>query len=114
MQYKNTHSLEKRKNEANNIIKMYPGNIPIILENKPDQNLPVLNKKKYLIPGEFTIGQFLFFIRKNMNIEKDKAVFLITNNTLPVNTSTIDNIYKIHKDDDGFLYFLLCKESVYG
>ncbi len=36
-----------------------------------------LDKMKYLVPNDFTIGQFMYVIRKRMKIKPEDAVFCV-------------------------------------
>ena len=56
-------SPEKRKLEANRIIAKYPSRIPAIVQILETSNLPDLIKKKYLLPNDLSIGQFIYIIR---------------------------------------------------
>ena len=48
MSFKNKFSFDKRVLEAQRILSRYPDRIPVICEKSKNQNLPPLNKVKYL------------------------------------------------------------------
>ena len=58
--FKDNHTLEARKEEAIRIMNKYPERIPIICEKYDKKNLsvPTLDKTKYLVPMDLTVGQF--------------------------------------------------------
>lgn len=62
--YKEENPFEKRRAEGEKIRRKYPDRIPVIVEKAPKSRLRDLDKKKYLVPSELTIGQFYFLIRK--------------------------------------------------
>lgn len=64
--YKEENSFDKRKAEGDKIRRKYPDRIPVIVEKAPNSNLKDLDKKKYLVPSDLTIGQFYFLIRKRL------------------------------------------------
>ena len=66
MGYKEDYTLEQRKEESNKILERYPDRIPIICETL-DKNAPKLDKKKFLVPCDLTMGQFMFILRKRNN-----------------------------------------------
>ena len=107
--YKNDHTLEERKNESNRILNEYKDRLPVICEVAPDSVLPPLKKTKYLVSYDMTINQFMFLIRRNIELSKESALFLITPNgiSLTGNTSMLD-LYNIHKDKNDNFFYLYC------
>ena len=39
--------------------------------------------KKYLVPVDLTIGQFIYVIRNRIEVTPEQALFLFVNDTLP-------------------------------
>jgi len=114
-EFKKLHSFEKRKAEAVRIRAKYPDRIPIIAERAGNATeIPDLDKKKYLVPDDLTFGQFVYVIRKRINLKPEKALFMFVNNTLPPTGALISQIYKDHKDLDGYLYVIFSSESTFG
>jgi len=113
--FKLANSFEKRKAESDKITLKYKTLVPIIVEIN-DQHIKELNlnKTKYLVPFDLTVGQFIYIIRMRIKLESDKALFMFFNNTLPVLSDDIGNVYKNNKDKDGFLYAIISLESVFG
>lgn len=56
--YKEENTFEKRRAEGEKIRRKYPDRIPVIVEKVPKSKLQDLDKKKYLVPSDLTIGQF--------------------------------------------------------
>jgi len=113
-QFKTNNTFEKRKNEAMRIREKYPDRIPVIVEKSKNNNIPDIDKHKFLVPSDLTMGQFIYIIRKRLNIQPEQAIFIFINNTLPPSAEIISNIYKTSKDTDGFLYVLYSGESTFG
>merc|ERR1712102_87170 len=63
-QYKEEHPFEKRRAEGEKIRRKYPDRVPVIVEKSPKARIGDLDKKKYLVPSDLTVGQFYFLIRK--------------------------------------------------
>ena len=64
-------SFQDRLNESTRILAKYPDRKPIICEKLPNQfDLPNIDKRKYLVPNDLTIGQFLYVIRKRMRLNQ--------------------------------------------
>jgi GABA(A) receptor-associated protein len=115
MRFKEAHTFEKRTAEAQRILGKYKDRVPVIVEVADGQESEIaLDKKKYLIPHDLTLGQFLYVIRKRIKLEPEKAIFLFFNNSLPLATSTMGAVYKMHKDPDNFVYCVISLESTFG
>jgi GABA(A) receptor-associated protein len=117
MSFKQIHSLETRKQEARRIFDKFPGRIPIIVERglSSQKTMPLIDKQKFLVPADLTLGQFTFVIRKRMELSSEKALFLFVNNTLPTTGSLMREVYAQQYDqEDGFLYITYCGENSFG
>jgi GABA(A) receptor-associated protein len=110
--FKKKYSLNHRKTEAARILAKYPDRIPIIVNISKD--LPELDKKKYLIPGNMTLGQFMYVLRKRISLRPESALFLYVGNTLAPTSEMVSQIYENNKDEDSFLYISVLTESTFG
>ncbi|GLC45245.1 Autophagy- protein 8d [Pleodorina starrii] len=81
--FKQEHSLDKRKAEAARIKEKYPDRIPVIVEKAERSDIPDIDKKKYLVPSDLTVGQFVYVIRKRIKLSPEKAIFIFVKNVLP-------------------------------
>ncbi len=111
--FKDSFSLEKRLLESNRILEKYRDRIPCIIEIDRNSHLQ-LDKKKFLVPNDITIGQFLYVVRKRVDVKKEESLFLFTNNILPPSSKLLLEIYKEYRDEDNFLYFILSSENTFG
>lgn len=109
-----TQFTEQRKAEATKIRQRFNNRIPIICERAEKSNLPEIDKKKYLVPYDLTIGQFVYVIRKRIHLPAEKAIFIFVNDILPPTAASMSSIYEEHKDEDGFLYVLYSSENTFG
>lgn len=107
--------LEERKQSVYTIFKKYPDRIPVCVYKNKGSNTPDIDKEKYLVPSDLTVGQFLYVIRKRIKLKPEEALYIFFNGSL-VNTSmTIKEIYNLHKDkDDEMLYALYSTENTFG
>ena len=114
--FKMEHSKESRQAESGRIRGKYPDRIPVIRERCPQSNkdVPDIDKKKYLVPSDLTVGQFVYVIRKRIKMNPEKALFLFIDNKLPPTSEIMSTIYDEHKDDDGFLYIQYSGENTFG
>ncbi|CAL5429671.1 unnamed protein product [Camellia sinensis] len=108
------HDLEKRRAEAGRIREKYPDRIPVIVEKAERSDIPNIDKKKYLVPADLTVGQFVYVIRKRIKLSAEKAIFIFVDNVLPPTGSIMSSIYDEKKDEDGFLYITYSGENTFG
>jgi len=109
-------SFEERIEESTKIMQKHTDRICIYVEKANTcDNLPNIDRNKYLVPNYLSIGQFIYVIRKRIKLTPEKALFLYTNkkHLLSGTTNAID-LYNKHKDDDGFLYITYTGESCFG
>ncbi|KAL5678002.1 hypothetical protein ACJX0J_014133, partial [Zea mays] len=78
-----TTSVEKRQSESARIRDKYPDRIPVIVEKAGKTDVPEIDKKKYLVPADLTVGQFVYVVRKRIKLSPEKAIFVFVKNTLP-------------------------------
>ena len=114
--YKLDHSIEERKNESSRILSTYPNRLPIICEKAPNSDIPSIQKTKYLVPSDMTANQFQFLIRRNINLNQNSALYLITDKGITLTLSqTMMEVYNNNKDkQDNFLYLYYASELTWG
>ena len=114
--FKIDHSDEERKNESSRILREYPNRVPIICEVAPRSILPPLKKTKYLVPYDMTISQFQFLIRRNLDLNQESALYLITSKGISlIGDKTMMEVYNNYKDKiDNFLYIYYDCEITMG
>uniref|UniRef100_A0A8C9KWV8 Gamma-aminobutyric acid receptor-associated protein n=1 Tax=Serinus canaria TaxID=9135 RepID=A0A8C9KWV8_SERCA len=56
----------------------------VIVEKAPKARIGDLDKKKYLVPSDLTVGQFYFLIRKRIHLRAEDALFFFVNNLYQV------------------------------
>ena len=113
--FKEKYNLEERFIESSRIIRKYPDRVPVIVENVPgNKTMPKLDKNKYLVPNDMTLGQFAFTIRRRIKLEPEKAMFLFINNKMIPCSELMGKIYNDNAEDDMFLYMSLQGENTFG
>ncbi|XP_037476965.1 autophagy-related protein 8A-like [Triticum dicoccoides] len=112
--FKTEHPLERRKAESARIREKYADRIPVIVEKADKSDVPEIDKKKYLVPADLTVGQFVYVVRKRIKLSPEKAIFVFVNSTLPPTASLMSAIYEENKDEDGFLYMTYSGENTFG
>ena len=105
----------KKKITASEIMEKYPGRYPVIVSKLKGCRLNDLEKKKFLIPEIFSVGQLMVIIKKHIKLLPQESFFLFTkNNTLAPTSTSISSLYNDHKDKDGFLYLIYTECNTFG
>ncbi|THG00326.1 hypothetical protein TEA_030050 [Camellia sinensis var. sinensis] len=104
----------RRQAEASRIREKYPDRIPVIVEKAERSDIPDIDKKKYLVPADLTVGQFVYVVRKRIKLGAEKAIFIFVKNILPPTAAMMSAIYEENKDEDGFLYMTYSGENTFG
>jgi GABA(A) receptor-associated protein len=116
MSFKTMVSFEERLNETKRIMGKHPDRLPIICERaiNASKECPYIDKRKYLVPNDLTVGQFVYVIRKRLKIPGEKALFLFINGIIPSTSVLLSHIYDCYKDEDGYLYVTYTYENTFG
>ncbi|XP_041740382.2 microtubule-associated proteins 1A/1B light chain 3C [Coregonus clupeaformis] len=114
--FKQRKSFATRKQEVAGIRTKFPTKIPVIIERyQREKYLPPLDKTKFLVPQELSMTQFVTIIRNRMSLMQSQAFYLLINNSgLASMSLTMAQVYKDHKDDDGFLYMTYASQEMFG
>lgn len=113
--FKDKHTYEERESEASRVRRKYPHRYPVIVEKTIGcDNVPSIDKIKFLVPGDLTIGQLIYVIRKRIKMGSEMGLFIFINDTMPTTADTVSVVYDTHKDEDGFLYVKYSGENTFG
>ncbi|XP_075901767.1 gamma-aminobutyric acid receptor-associated protein-like 2 [Nelusetta ayraudi] len=112
--FKEDHSLENRCLESTRICTKYPERVPVIVEKVPGANIVGIDKRKYLVPADITVAQFLMIIRRRIQLPQEKALFMMVGSVVPTYSITMGTMYEQEKDEDGFLYVAYSGENTFG
>ena len=100
--------------DAERILIRYPDRIPVIITKQENSNVPEVDKNKYLVPKDLTIGQFIYVIRKRIKLAPVQALFLFANGKLYPTGELMSVIYDNNKSEDNFLHIVYSGENVFG
>ncbi len=65
------------------------------MEKSNRAHVPDLDKNKYLVPSDLTVGQFYFLIRKRIQLKPEQALFFFVDNTIPPISTTMGTLYGV-------------------
>ncbi|KAK2490884.1 hypothetical protein MC885_021661 [Smutsia gigantea] len=86
----------------------------VIVEKVSGSQIVDIDKRKYLVPSDITVAQFMWIIRKRIQLPSEKAIFLFVDKTVPQSSLTMGQLYEKEKDEDGFLYVAYSGENTFG
>jgi GABA(A) receptor-associated protein len=105
-----------KREEADRIREKYPDRIPVIVAKAGKAgDVPEIDKNKFLVPMDLTVGQFQYVIRKRLKLPPCKALFLFIDGACPPTSSLMSVVYETSRDDrTQFLFVTYSLESTFG
>ncbi|ARF10020.1 autophagy protein Atg8 ubiquitin-like protein [Indivirus ILV1] len=102
---------EIRAEVAKQIMEQYPDRYPLIVDfGHSNQNNIVIKKKKFLVPGNITLREFILIARKMIKIERNDMTVQLSVTVaghIVSQNNNITDLYARFKDLDGFLYIII-------
>ena len=115
--YKQEKTFEERKRETDSVFEAYPDRVPVVLERhrRGGMNMPILEKRKYLVPKSLKTSQLIYIIRRKLCLEPSLSLFFFTTDAkiIPFQQD-IGSLYEEKQDEDGYLYILYAPSEVFG
>lgn len=102
------------------ILKKYPDKIPVYIELSKQLSKELAEqssdtfKRKYLLPNNITIAQFLYICRKNIKLRSEKGLYIFFNNKLYSTNELMSKIYECEQNEYGVLIASLEIENTFG
>ena len=95
------------------LVNRHPDRVPVRVERRDDR-IPDISNKKFLVPRDMPVGQFMLHLRQRLDINKSQGVFVFVNNVLPPNMSLMGQLYEEHKDHELMLNIVYALENIFG
>ena len=111
-QFKKDNSLSERTQIFEELIKKYPGKIPIIVEHPNSKKI-----LKFLMNYDEIVATLIVKIRSHFKILSTKSIFLMLDtNKLIMGSQRVGEIYQdyLYESEDRFMYVMVCSESTFG
>jgi GABA(A) receptor-associated protein len=114
--FQSTHSFKDRCEESRRILGQFVDRVPVIVERSSAcRDIAPIDKCKFLVPSDLTMGQLMYVIRKRIRLDASVALFLmVEGRSLAPVGSMVGEIYERHKGEDGFLYITYSAENAFG
>lgn len=109
-------TFEERSHESSLLRRKHPERVPVVVAmNKSCKNLAQIDKQKFLVPADLTLGQFMFVIRKRLVLDSSQAIYVFTKDgVMPPTSALMSSVYQDNRDPDGFLYMTYASENTFG
>lgn len=97
----------------------YPDRVPIIVEKAPGSRLCLeKNTKKFLVPCETMLGNFIVTVRNTIKIPPYESFWLVSafdhGCILSPHTQNLSHFYNKYVSEDGFLYLHIREQNAFG
>lgn len=112
--FKEDYDFSARSCESEKIRSQHPGRVPVVVEKAPNSLIQDIDKRKFLVPNDLSVAEFMYIIRKRIHLSPETAMFLYIDQVLPATSATMGAIYDEHKEEDGFLYIAYSGENTFG
>jgi GABA(A) receptor-associated protein len=96
------------------ILAKYPDRVPIYVDRKEGSNVEDVERHKYLVPKDMTMGNFIYVLRKNIKLKSNQALFVFVDNIIPPTAELMGTLYDIHKGEDQFMHVTYGVENTFG
>ena len=102
--------------EIDTVMKRHPGRVPVYVKRADNMGskLPEINRHKFLIPQDFTLHALQHTIRLYLKLKPEQAIFIFINNTIPIYSESLAQLYEKYRDKDGLLYVTYSTENTFG
>lgn len=102
--------------DVERIMKKHPGRVPVYVSkaSQTDTSLPDIQRRKFLIPQDFTMAHVYHTIRQWLKLKPEHAIFIFINNSIPSHHATLLELYEKHRSPDGLLRITYSSENTFG
>ena len=94
--------------EIDTLLKKFPKRIPVIVQ--PIQNIYKLKKTKFLVPKDFTMGNFYYILKQRIKLKNTESLLLYHNNNLVSLTKKINE----YLNPSGYIIIQFGIENTFG
>ena len=117
IRFKDKTSFEERKKSSARLRAKHGNDVYPVVVEPANEKTPPISKNKFLVPGDFTVGQFVYIVRRKLvdTLSPTQALFVYVRiSILPSTSATIEQIFEEHHEADGILYIEYSLENTFG
>ena len=104
---------EVRPDQVDWALRTYPNRCPVLLRSAGGDT-PSLERRRFLVPHDLTVGQFLNVLRHRLKLRPDQALYVFTEQqTLPMLGQRLADLYAA-QSEKGVLVLIYSCESAFG
>jgi GABA(A) receptor-associated protein len=109
-----TKPIDVQRQESDKLRAKHPDRIPVIVD-RANNYTAKLDKNKYLVPTDLTVGQFLIIIRRRIKLSPEKALFFFTeDNVMPPVSQMMCELFKNKANEGKYLVITYSEENTFG
>ncbi|PQQ05025.1 uncharacterized protein Pyn_13949 [Prunus yedoensis var. nudiflora] len=97
--------------DAGQLREKHPNCIPVTVEKDARSDIRDIDTKKFLVYGDMSLREFVFFIQSMAWVSTEKPIFFYFRNTKPPIGALMYTIDEENKDEDGFLHITYSGEE---
>ena len=113
--FKNQYTRETRIKERHRLSERYPAHIPVICEcHNIGEFTIAIKKKKYLVPFDLTVRDFMSILKKQLKILPSESLIISIDGNVIASDYTMLELSYEYPSEDGFLYIEYSKEATFG
>ncbi|GAB1222581.1 hypothetical protein ENUP19_0118G0016 [Entamoeba nuttalli] len=120
--FKQRVSFEERKAFAIQLRQKKPNYVPLVVESDGTSNAIELKKDRFFIPEDSKVSDFVkVLVDKYIETDGETPISTVSvkiqtpsKAIQPSNEDTIGSLYAMYQEEDGYLYFIVYRESVFG
>lgn len=110
---------KRRKAETTRIREKFPDRIPIWVDRAPKAttDTPTIDRNKYLVPHDLTVGQFMWVIRRRLHLKPNQTIYMFLGQHMAIapHTHLMSMVAKEHTDaETGYLHVYYSFEDYFG
>ena len=101
--------------KVHKIMAKHPDKAPVWIERAKGEKIDNLDRNKYLIDRDLSMGQVVCLIRDRIHVKPEQAIFIfVGDGVLPPNTATVGEIYREYKSKNDMLWVSYRAENTFG
>ena len=101
------------RSEIQRVLHKFPDRVVVLME-RHGEDVPLLDKWKYVVPSDLTGQQFMLVIRNRLVLRKEQALFLMANSSLVPMHATMSQLKHQFAEETGALRLTYSGENVFG